>query len=97
MTTEPPDHPLYPADDLYGIVGDNLKKSFDVKEVRKNSKQVTAKSLFLKFNVKSKCHQMNMFSLAGFFTTILNRLVKISPQLAHFTSFSEYCAGYSEC
>jgi len=25
--------PIYPADDLYGIVGDNLKKSFDVREV----------------------------------------------------------------
>ena len=25
--------PLYPADDLYGIVGANLKKSFDVREV----------------------------------------------------------------
>lgn len=25
--------PAYPADDLYGIVGDNLKKSFDVREV----------------------------------------------------------------
>ena len=27
------DEPLYPADDLYGIVGDNLKKAFDIKEV----------------------------------------------------------------
>ena len=26
--------PLYPADDLYGIVGDNLKRSFDVREVK---------------------------------------------------------------
>lgn len=33
---ELPKEPLYPADDLYGIVGDNLKKPFDVKEVRKN-------------------------------------------------------------
>ena len=32
---ELPKEPLYPADDLYGIVGDNLKKPFDVKEVRK--------------------------------------------------------------
>lgn len=30
---ELPKEPLYPADDLYGIVGDNLKKPFDVKEV----------------------------------------------------------------
>ena len=35
VTVEPSEDPLYPADDLYGIVGDNLKKSFDVKEVRK--------------------------------------------------------------
>ncbi|XP_067046481.1 methylcrotonoyl-CoA carboxylase beta chain, mitochondrial-like [Acropora muricata] len=28
-----PEDPRYPAEDLYGIVGDNLKKSFDVKEV----------------------------------------------------------------
>ena len=32
---ELPKEPLHPADDLYGIVGDNLKKPFDVKEVRK--------------------------------------------------------------
>ena len=25
--------PLYPADDLYGIVGDNLKRTYDVREV----------------------------------------------------------------
>lgn len=35
VTTETTEHPLYPSEDLYGIVGDNLKKSFDVKEVRK--------------------------------------------------------------
>ena len=35
VTVETPEQPLYPSDDLYGIVGDNLKKSFDVKEVRK--------------------------------------------------------------
>ncbi|XP_050405671.1 methylcrotonoyl-CoA carboxylase beta chain, mitochondrial [Patella vulgata] len=33
MTIAPPKEPLYPADELYGIVGDNLKKTFDVKEV----------------------------------------------------------------
>lgn len=33
VTIEPSEDPLYPAEDLYGIVGDNLKKSFDVKEV----------------------------------------------------------------
>jgi acetyl-CoA carboxylase carboxyltransferase component len=31
-----PEEPLYPADDLYGIVGGNLKKTFDVREVRTN-------------------------------------------------------------
>ena len=33
MTIEKPEDPIYPADDLYGIVGDNLKKTFDVREV----------------------------------------------------------------
>ena len=31
--TEPED-PLYPADDIYGIVGDNVKKTYDIREVR---------------------------------------------------------------
>lgn len=29
----PPEEPLYPADDIYGIVGDNVKKTFDIREV----------------------------------------------------------------
>uniref|UniRef100_A0A3B5K3N0 Methylcrotonoyl-CoA carboxylase beta chain, mitochondrial n=1 Tax=Takifugu rubripes TaxID=31033 RepID=A0A3B5K3N0_TAKRU len=33
VTTEPSDAPLYPAEELYGIVGDNLKRNFDVREV----------------------------------------------------------------
>ncbi|XP_072922157.1 methylcrotonoyl-CoA carboxylase beta chain, mitochondrial [Hemitrygon akajei] len=33
VTVEAPDEPLFPAEELYGIVGDNLKKSFDIKEV----------------------------------------------------------------
>uniref|UniRef100_A0A452IM32 methylcrotonoyl-CoA carboxylase n=1 Tax=Gopherus agassizii TaxID=38772 RepID=A0A452IM32_9SAUR len=33
VTVEPPEEPLYPADELYGIVGDRLKRNFDVKEV----------------------------------------------------------------
>lgn len=33
VTVEPPLAPLFPADELYGIVGDNLKRSFDIKEV----------------------------------------------------------------
>lgn len=33
VTTEPAEAPLYPADELYGIVGDNLKRNFDVREV----------------------------------------------------------------
>lgn len=32
MTITKPVEPLYPADELYGIVGDNLKKTFDVRE-----------------------------------------------------------------
>lgn len=28
-----PELPLYPAEELYGIVGDNLKKNYDVREV----------------------------------------------------------------
>ncbi|XP_028405872.1 methylcrotonoyl-CoA carboxylase beta chain, mitochondrial-like [Dendronephthya gigantea] len=34
MTTlEPSEEPLYPAEDIYGIVGDNLKKSYDIRQV----------------------------------------------------------------
>uniref|UniRef100_A0AAZ3S2Q0 Methylcrotonoyl-CoA carboxylase beta chain, mitochondrial n=1 Tax=Oncorhynchus tshawytscha TaxID=74940 RepID=A0AAZ3S2Q0_ONCTS len=32
VTTEPPEAPLYPAEELYGIVGANLKRNFDVRE-----------------------------------------------------------------
>ena len=35
VVTEEPKEPAYPAEDLYGIVGANLKRSFDVREVRK--------------------------------------------------------------
>jgi 3-methylcrotonyl-CoA carboxylase beta subunit len=28
-----PDPPVHPLDDLYGIVGGNLKRSFDIREV----------------------------------------------------------------
>jgi len=28
-----PEEPLYPADDIYGIVGDNVKKTYDIREV----------------------------------------------------------------
>ncbi|XP_053445060.1 methylcrotonoyl-CoA carboxylase beta chain, mitochondrial [Nycticebus coucang] len=33
VTVEPPEDPLFPADELYGIVGTNLKRTFDVREV----------------------------------------------------------------
>uniref|UniRef100_A0A9L0T965 Methylcrotonoyl-CoA carboxylase beta chain, mitochondrial n=1 Tax=Equus caballus TaxID=9796 RepID=A0A9L0T965_HORSE len=33
VTVEPSEDPLFPADELYGIVGANLKRSFDVREV----------------------------------------------------------------
>lgn len=33
VSLETPEEPLYDADELYGIVGDNLKKTFDVREV----------------------------------------------------------------
>ena len=33
MTTEPVEEPLYPAEDLYGIVGEDLKKTYDIREV----------------------------------------------------------------
>ncbi|XP_010635626.1 methylcrotonoyl-CoA carboxylase beta chain, mitochondrial isoform X2 [Fukomys damarensis] len=32
VTVEPSEEPLFPADELYGIVGANLKRSFDVRE-----------------------------------------------------------------
>lgn len=31
---ETPEEPIHPAEELYGIVGANLKKTFDVREVR---------------------------------------------------------------
>lgn len=33
VTIEPSEEPLFPADELYGIVGTNLKRNFDVREV----------------------------------------------------------------
>lgn len=33
VAQETPEPPLYPADQMYGIVGANLKKSFDIREV----------------------------------------------------------------
>ena len=33
VSLETPEEPLFDADELYGIVGDNLKKTFDVREV----------------------------------------------------------------
>jgi 3-methylcrotonyl-CoA carboxylase beta subunit len=33
VTIRSPVQPLYPADEIYGIVGDNLKKPYDVREV----------------------------------------------------------------
>ncbi|OQV25610.1 Methylcrotonoyl-CoA carboxylase beta chain, mitochondrial [Hypsibius exemplaris] len=33
LATEKPEEPLYPAEDLYGIVGDDLKKTYDIREV----------------------------------------------------------------
>jgi 3-methylcrotonyl-CoA carboxylase beta subunit len=30
---KPSIEPLYPAEELYGIVGDNLKQAYDVREV----------------------------------------------------------------
>lgn len=31
--TETPEQPMHAADELYGIVGDDLTKSFDIREV----------------------------------------------------------------
>jgi 3-methylcrotonyl-CoA carboxylase beta subunit len=33
VSIESPEEPLFPAEEMYGIVGDNLKKTFDVREV----------------------------------------------------------------
>lgn len=33
VTIEPPEDPIHSLDEIYGIVGDNLKKSYDVREV----------------------------------------------------------------
>ena len=35
MTIEKPEDPLFDMDEIYGIVGDNLKKTYDVREVSK--------------------------------------------------------------
>jgi 3-methylcrotonyl-CoA carboxylase beta subunit len=32
-TSRLPDPPVHPLDDLYGIVGGNIKRSFDIREV----------------------------------------------------------------
>lgn len=32
-----PEPPLYPDEELYGIVGSNLKKNYDVREVINNN------------------------------------------------------------
>lgn len=34
VVMKPSVEPLYPAEELYGIVGDNLKRVYDVREVR---------------------------------------------------------------
>ena len=33
VTIETPEEPIHPAEELYGIVGANLKKTYDVREV----------------------------------------------------------------
>jgi 3-methylcrotonyl-CoA carboxylase beta subunit len=33
MTASSPEPPIHPLDDLYGIVGGNLKRTFDIREV----------------------------------------------------------------
>ncbi|CAH1789182.1 unnamed protein product, partial [Owenia fusiformis] len=33
VTIESPEEPVFPIDEMYGIVGDNLKKPFDIREV----------------------------------------------------------------
>lgn len=33
VTVTAVEDPLYPADEIYGIVGENLKKTYDVREV----------------------------------------------------------------
>ena len=58
VTVEPSEDPLYPADDLYGIVGDNLKKSFDVKEVRKPNRA------FFNFSIDCQSFQVRFWPLS---------------------------------
>jgi len=33
MTVVSPEPPVHPLDDIYGIVGGNIKRSFDIREV----------------------------------------------------------------
>ena len=40
VTIETPEEPIHPAEELYGIVGSNLKKTFDVRVVGSKDKML---------------------------------------------------------
>ena len=70
MVTEERKEPAYPDKGLYGIVGANLKKSFDVREVRKKKTFIYMTSkLFL---CESLCnHPQRSYSYKSVFDTLL--------------------------
>ena len=51
VVTQPVKEPLFDAQDLYGIVGDNLKKTYDVREV---ISRIVDGSEFNEFKVRMK-------------------------------------------
>lgn len=53
ISVAPSEEPLYPADDIYGIVGDNVKKNYDIREVLKSTQNLCCRGLFLMMNYSS--------------------------------------------
>lgn len=44
---KPSVEPLYSADEIYGIVGDNLKRVYDIREVSRKEKKRYVKTNFV--------------------------------------------------
>ena len=55
MTVEPTEPPLFPAEELYGIVGENLKRNFDVREVCTTTHSLLCSDWTLKANAHWRC------------------------------------------
>ncbi|CAG5122810.1 unnamed protein product [Candidula unifasciata] len=90
VTVERPVEPLYPAEELYGIVGDNLKKTFDVREV---IARVVDGSVFDEFKTKYGETLITGFArLWGYPVGIIgNNGVLFSESALKGTHFIELC------